>query len=164
MKWFDREFQTDLPDWMADHVLERLRGTPARLEDRAATLGSESLTRHNGGAWSVQENVGHLLDLEPLWLGRVNDILERKEILREADLANRKTHEANHNGRRIAELLNEFRQARSRFVQAVEGQTSEHLSLSSLHPRLKQPMRILDLMYFVAEHDDHHLVLITQQL
>jgi|GEM_PF-4393916 len=28
---------------------------------------------------------------------------------------------------------------------------------TALHPRLKTPMRIVDLAYFVAEHDDHHL-------
>jgi hypothetical protein len=28
---------------------------------------------------------------------------------------------------------------------------------ASLHPRLKIPVRIIDLVYFVAEHDDHHL-------
>jgi hypothetical protein len=25
------------------------------------------------------------------------------------------------------------------------------------HPRLGTPMRLIDLAYFVAEHDDHHL-------
>jgi hypothetical protein len=24
------------------------------------------------------------------------------------------------------------------------------------HPRLKTPMRLIDHLYFVAEHDDHH--------
>jgi hypothetical protein len=28
---------------------------------------------------------------------------------------------------------------------------------ASLHPRLKTPMRLVDHLYFVAEHDDHHL-------
>jgi hypothetical protein len=30
-------------------------------------------------------------------------------------------------------------------------------SRTMLHPRLKQPMRLVDHLYFVAEHDDHHL-------
>jgi hypothetical protein len=32
----------------------------------------------------------------------------------------------------------------------------------SLHPRLKTPMRTIDLFTFVAEHDDHHLAKITE--
>lgn len=31
-----------------------------------------------------------------------------------------------------------------------------------LHPRLKQPMRLVDHLYFVAEHDDHHLACIWE--
>jgi hypothetical protein len=34
--------------------------------------------------------------------------------------------------------------------------------MSALHPRLKTPMRIIDLFLFVAEHDDHHLARITE--
>jgi len=33
---------------------------------------------------------------------------------------------------------------------------------AALHPRLQQPMRVLDLAFFVAEHDDHHLAHITR--
>jgi hypothetical protein len=30
------------------------------------------------------------------------------------------------------------------------------------HPRLKTPMRLADHLYFVAEHDDHHLARIWE--
>jgi len=33
---------------------------------------------------------------------------------------------------------------------------------TSLHPRLKQPMRLVDHLHFVAEHDDHHLAKIWE--
>jgi len=33
---------------------------------------------------------------------------------------------------------------------------------SALHPRLKTPMRTMDLFLFVAEHDDHHLAKISE--
>jgi len=32
----------------------------------------------------------------------------------------------------------------------------------ALHPRLKTPMRTMDLFLFVAEHDDHHLAQISK--
>jgi hypothetical protein len=31
-----------------------------------------------------------------------------------------------------------------------------------VHPRLGTPMRLVDMMFFVAEHDDHHLATITE--
>jgi hypothetical protein len=33
---------------------------------------------------------------------------------------------------------------------------------TGLHPRLNQPMRVIDLILFIAEHDDHHLARITE--
>jgi hypothetical protein len=33
---------------------------------------------------------------------------------------------------------------------------------SMLHPRLKQSMRLVDHLYFVAEHDDHHMATIWE--
>ena len=33
---------------------------------------------------------------------------------------------------------------------------------TSLHMRLKQSMRLVDHLYFVAEHDDHHLAKIGE--
>jgi hypothetical protein len=35
---------------------------------------------------------------------------------------------------------------------------------TALHPGLKTPMRIIDLAYFVAEHDDHHLASIREMM
>ena len=32
-RWFDRKFSLDLPGWMYLNVVERVRGTPARLEE-----------------------------------------------------------------------------------------------------------------------------------
>jgi len=33
---------------------------------------------------------------------------------------------------------------------------------TALHPRLQQPMRVLDMAFFTAEHDDHHLARMTE--
>ena len=35
---------------------------------------------------------------------------------------------------------------------------------SSQHPRLGQPMRVIDMAIFAAEHDDHHLARIGELL
>jgi hypothetical protein len=51
------------------------------------------------GKWSIQENAGHLLDVEPLWAGRLDDVLACASELRSWDLTNRTTDEANYNSR-----------------------------------------------------------------
>ena len=97
------------------------------------------------------------MDLEPLWLARVDDYLTEASELTVADLTNRKTHEAQHNLRPIEEILADFRSARSRLLSRVEKIDPAIFARASLHPRLKRPMRLVDHLYFVAEHDDHHL-------
>ena len=162
MIWFERQFTLDLPLWMYPNVVERVRGTPARLEDRLLSLPREVLTRRTGGSWSIQEQAGHLLDLGTLDLGRLDDYEARSETLRPADLGNRKTHEADHNANSIERLLAEFRVERGEFVRRLDGFDADFIARTALHPRLQLPMRVLDLIYFIAEHDDHHLARITE--
>ena len=109
-------------------------------------------------------NVGHLGDLEPLWAGRLDDLVAREARLRPADLKNRATHEANHNERSIADLLGRFRRLRTSVVRRVETLGAKELALKALHPRLEQPMSVVDLFFFVAEDDDHHLAAIFRRL
>ena len=143
-------------------ILERLRGTPLRLAERASLAPPRLLTVRAGGAWSIQDHVGHLLDLEALWAGRLDDFDGGQEALRPADLENRATWEAEHNSRPLSDLLAGFHGARSEILARCEGMDERDLARTAFHPRLRQPMTVADLLFFVAEHDDHHLASITQ--
>ena len=160
--WFQRAFTFDLPVWMYPNVVERLRGTPARLEELVLSLDAGVLTRRDGEDWSIQENAGHLWDLESLWLGRLDDCLNGQKKLRVADLSNRKTYDANHNANTINAILSAFRREREELVRRLDILTEAEVERTALHPRLLQPMRVLDHAFFVAEHDDHHLAQITR--
>ncbi len=164
MKWFDRTFAFDTPLWMAPNITERLRGTPARIEERLQGVLTSKLVYKDGSSWSLQEQVGHLLDLEPLWLGRMEDLSNEAKQLRDADLENRKTHEAGHNTRPLVFLLSEFRKQRAIMVGQLDAMQLPDFEKSAVHPRLMQSMRLIDLMFFVAEHDDYHLAAISSQL
>ena len=156
-RWFDRKFELGLGPDVAPELLERLRRTPERLADAVRGLPLEILTQRPEGKWSIQENAGHLLDLEPLWNQRLDDYDAGAAELRPADLENRKTHEAAHNDRAIPEILADFSAVRGRIVDRLARMTPSELARTSLHPRLRQPMSVVDLCFFVAEHDDHHL-------
>ncbi len=162
--WFERTFPTGLPQTMLPVIMERLRGTPARLEERLVGRPHAVLTRRLGETWSMQENAGHLLDLEPLWIQRADDLLNRRSAMTPADLQNRKTHEANHNDASLAGLLNGFRQARAEFLDRIESAEENALAHMAAHPRLGVPMNLVDHAFFVAEHDDYHLARISELL
>jgi uncharacterized damage-inducible protein DinB len=160
--WFDRKFDLSFPDHLYPNVCIRLRGTPARLEELVRAYPHEVLIRRLQKSWSMQENAGHLLDLEPLWLARVDDYLAGAETLTTADLTNRKTHEADHNAHPIEAILASFRTARFALLDRVEKLEPSLFSRVALHPRMKTPLRLVDHLYFVAEHDDHHLARIWE--
>ncbi len=163
-RWFSRAFTFDLALSAYPNVVERLRGTPARLEERVRGLDAATLTTRVGDRWSIQENVGHLLDLEALWLRRLDDFETGAERLHSADLTNRATDEAHHNSADVAEVLARFRRQRATFVARLDAYDDAFIARTALHPRLAQPMRVIDHALFVAEHDDHHLATITALL
>jgi uncharacterized damage-inducible protein DinB len=161
-RWFDRKFELGLGADTAPKLLERLRLTPERLADAVRGLPPEVLTRKTEGKWSIQENAGHLFDLESLWDLRLDDYDAGATELHAADLENRKTHGAAHNDRAMSEILAEFSAARGQIVDRLARMTSADLARTALHPRLRQPMSVTDLCFFVAEHDDHHLLTIHE--
>lgn len=161
-KWVEREFDFNLPVGVFPCVLERLRGTPARLEELLREVPPGLLTERGGGRWSAQEHAGHLYDLDELHEGRLEDYARGLEVLRAADMTNRKTEEAGHNDARLGDLLALFRAARASFVRRLEALTEEEVGRSALHARLGKQMRVIDLALFVAEHDDHHLASIRE--
>jgi len=163
-KWFERRFDLSFPAELYPNLCVRLRGTPARVEELLRDVPREALLRRNPGEWSVQEHAGHLLDLEPLWDARVSEFLGGAAELTAADLSNRRTHEAGHNDRQLREILQGLRAARFRLLERLATVDPAARTRTLLHPRLRQPMRLVDHLYFVAEHDDHHLAFISSLL
>jgi len=160
-KWFDRKFEFAFPAELAPNLIMRLRGTPARLEE-ILQQPHEVLVRKPLQKWSAQEHAGHLLTLEPLWLARVEDFVNAASQLSATDLANRPTDEANYNARKLQNILTDFRDARAQLADRTSQLDLALFARTVLHPRLKQPMRLVDHLYFVAEHDDHHLAKIWE--
>ncbi len=162
IKWFDRKFNFPDEQNIFPSIIERLRGAPIRLVDKISKIRVSNIIVKVENNWSIAENIGHLIDLEQLWQGRFEDILNGTKELRHADLENRKTDWANHNDKGIDDLLKEFSEIRDVTLVKLEALSEKEIYKYALHPRLKTPMRMMDLFLFVAEHDDHHLARITE--
>ena len=160
--WFERKFEFSFSLDLLPNLRARLRGTPARLEETFRDHSTEILIAKPQGKWSAQEHAGHLLDLESLWLTRLEDYVAARGQLTPADLTNRQTDEANHNARPLELLLAEFRAARATLLKRTDELDQSLFARTLPHPRLKTPMRLVDHLYFAAEHDDHHLARIWE--
>jgi hypothetical protein len=161
-KWIDRKFSFDIPAGWIHNIAERLLGTPVRLHAMVANVNEVLAARAQPGGWSIKEHIGHLLDLEDLQAIRLKELGENKTQLSAADMSNAKTNQANHNSKSLQRLITEFSQERKRFVEVLLSLSDETHNNSAMHPRLKKKMRAVDLAYFTAEHDDHHLATIRQ--
>ena len=155
--WLKRKFVFDLPLGAFPPLLERVRGTPARAKELVMHLPEQILGTRVSGRWSAKEHLGHLVDLEPLDDQRLSEFLNRVDVLSAADMENRATEMADHRRVRAAEILRKLSSGREALVRRLETLSEDEIAISAIHPRLKQPMRLLDWVYFIAEHDDHHL-------
>lgn len=156
-KWFERTFDFDLgPDDYAA-IYRQMKLAPDLLRKTINGVAEAVLVREPEGGWSIKEHTGHLCILEPLWRLRFHDIDERNPVLTAADLTNRATTEAHLNQKSISDLLDQFLAERMTTLALLDTMNMLDESKTSLHPRLQRPMRMIDLAYFVAEHDVHHL-------
>jgi uncharacterized damage-inducible protein DinB len=163
--WFSRTFNFPYPAELLPNLLSRLRGTSVRLEAGFRDVPQELRTLKRDGKWSAQEHAGHLLDLETLWRTRLGDFFSAStHQLTPADLTNRATDEAHFNAQPIESILANFRAARTGLLDEASMRDVASATRTLPHPRLKVPMRAIDHLYFVAEHDDHHLAEIERLL
>lgn len=161
-KWIDLKFSFDYPVGKFPSLIERLRGTPIRLEEFVKELSKEKLIKKHDEKWSIQEHIGHLIDLEALLGQRIDDFENNVEVLTSADMSNAKTYGAKHNEASITTLLSEFKETREKHITRLESYNDATITKTALHPRLNKPMRVVDLTYFFAEHDDHHLAIMRR--
>lgn len=157
MKWFDRTFDFSFGMEQYEPLLARLRETPGAFVSAVENVPAGVLEIKPEGKWSVKEHIAHLFLLEPLWQIRFDDIRNNQPVMTPADLGNRATDEGGFNAVPVSDLTTRLLDERNRTLALLSSLGGNDFNGVSLHPRLQQKMRVIDLMFFIAEHDDHHL-------
>ena len=67
-----------------------------------------------------------------------------------------------HDRHEASDLIARFETEREKLVDLLRSAGDADLVKAAVHPRLGTPMKLVDLAYFVAEHDDHHLAQISR--
>ena len=161
-KWTSHTFNLGIdPGWSAN-IIARLLGTAIRLQHYVNILSEEQASKRINNKWSVKEHIGHLIDLEELHLKRLHEFNNFASELSAADMSNKATEFANHNAKSAHELMASFKEERQLFLDAYFALRKDCLNHPAMHPRLKVPMKPVDLLFFVAEHDDHHIASILE--
>jgi hypothetical protein len=160
LQWFDRKFNFGFPKGMLPFFLERLEGTLARLEKKVAHVSEDILSEKFDGKWSVKQNIGHLAEVDQIALKRMDEMVKGIPTMSPAVFE----PQLDYNAKSVDEVLTYFKKHRLANLQKYKALSDRDLDASSLHPRLKVQMNPVDLAYFDAEHDDHHLVKINDIL
>jgi len=158
--WFEREFKFGLPPGMLPFFLERLSFTTLRMEQKVRGVADKVLSEQVNSKWSVKQNIGHLGEVDEIAMKRIHEMLSGIPTLSPAVFEPRKDY----NSQPIADVIAYFNSNRKKNIELYESLSDTDLIKSSLHPRLKVMMNPVDLAYFDAEHDDHHLVRINEIL
>lgn len=159
-EWFERQFTFGLPARMLPFYLERLEGTLARIEKKVSGVPEGILSDKLDGKWSIKENIAHLAEVDEIALKRIDEMKQGISPMTPAVIQPGRDY----NARSIHDVLQFFRTNRNKNLQKYKSLTSDDLLKASLHPRLKVQMTAVDLAWFDAEHDDHHLVRINEIL
>jgi hypothetical protein len=160
IQWFERQFSFGLPSGLLPFHLERLEGTISRIQKKVQGVPDEILSNKLDGKWSVKENIAHLAEVDEIALKRIDEMLSGISPMSPAVIQPGRDY----NAQPISDVVGFFRTNRKKNLEKYQTLTEMDLSKSSLHPRLKVMMNPVDLAWFDAEHDDHHLVRITEIL
>jgi DinB superfamily len=158
LEWFERQFEFGLPIGMLPFYIERLRGTISRLEAKVMGVDENILSNKLEGKWSVKQNIGHLAEVDEIANKRIDEMIAGLPTMSPAVFEPR----IDYNQQTVYEVLAYFLRNRTRNIDRYNELTGNDLGKSSLHPRLKVMMTPVDLAWFDAEHDDHHLVRINE--
>jgi uncharacterized damage-inducible protein DinB len=157
MNWNERTFVFGRTSEEFVPLLNRLSSTHERIADLVKNAPDDVLSVKPGGKWSVKEHVGHLLVMESLWIARLDDLVMGRETMRPWNGTNSDTDDANFNLQHMNKILSEFNMVRSALVDYVSTLENDATRLSAWHERLRSRLTLADHLWFVAEHDDHHL-------
>jgi uncharacterized damage-inducible protein DinB len=160
ISWLDRQLTFGLPLGMLPFYLERTDGTYARLQAKVKSIDESVLSTKLDGKWSVKQNIGHLAEVEEISLIRIEEMLNGISPMSSAVFENKQDF----NTQSIQDVLNYFLKSRQQSQKRFRSLSDIELTKSSVHPRFKLPMTPVDLAWFHAEHDDHHLVRINEIL
>ena len=158
--WFERQFTFGLPAAMLPFYLERLAGTIIRLEEKVKGIPEEILSTKLNTKWSVKQNIGHLAEVDQIANRRIDEILTGVSPLSPAVFE----PGGDYNRQPVSQVIAFFNDHRKKNLAKYRSLVEADLQKSSLHPRLKVQLTAVDLAWFDAEHDDHHLVTINELL
>jgi uncharacterized damage-inducible protein DinB len=155
--WFERNLSFGYTPEMLPFFLERLEGTSVRILAKIKEVDNSILSEKFMGKWSIKQHIGHLAEVDEIANKRIDEMMKGISPMSPAVF-----EPQDYNPWPIDKVVEFFTNTRLKNIEKYKTLNNGDLQKSSLHPRLQQQMTPVDLAWFDAEHDDHHLVKISE--
>lgn len=159
LPWFERNLKFGYPKEMLPFFLERLEGTIVRIQSKVKGIDDKVLSERWNGKWSVKQNIGHLAEVDEVANKRLDEMVAGISPMSPAVF-----EPQDYNPWPVEKVVEYFKASRVKNLEKYRSLRESDLLKPALHPRLKVMMTPVDLAWFDAEHDDHHLVTIHRIL
>lgn len=157
LPWFERNLKFGYPKEMLPYFLERLEGSIVRIQAKVNGIHNKILSEKLEGKWSIKQNIGHLAEVDEIANKRLDEMIAGISPMSPAVF-----EPQDYNPWPIEKVVELFKTNRIKNLKKYSTLQEADLLKASLHPRLKVQMTPVDLAWFDAEHDDHHLVRISE--
>jgi hypothetical protein len=157
LPWFERNLKFGYPKELLPYFLERLEGSIVRIQAKVKGIDDQVLSTKLYDKWSVKQNIGHLAEVDEIANKRIDEMVSGISPMSPAVF-----EPQDYNPWPIEKVIDLFKTNRLKNLKKYQSLADSDLLKSSLHPRLKVHMTPVDLAWFDAEHDDHHLVKISE--
>lgn len=164
MKWIDRTWEFNRDEKAAHLSVQILSATASKLQLLVGKTDPEQLKLRTNGKWSVNEHAGHLLTMESLWIAQLDDLVLGHENVRPWNGNNADTEAAEFNRQRLGKIIGDFEEIRMSHLNLLETYLPNALNMRAFLAEIKCDMTLADHLYFMAEHDLHHLLEIEKIL
>jgi len=144
--------------------LEQLLTFPITLKEVIGNMDTRLLLERPQQKWSIQTHAGHLLTMESLWIGRLDDYFLERPKLRPWNGTNADTEAAQFDLQNITQILDDFKSIRSAHIKMIKQNLELLSSRSCLHEGHGKQITFLEHLQWIVKHDQEHLLIINQRI
>ena len=108
------------------------------------------------GKWSIKDNIAHLVSYQPVFIGRVHQMLKGYTPVFSAYRADNEPDFIEAQGWPLTDLINKLNGNRRQILELITNLPDDQLSLKGTHPKFGT-MMITEWTEFFLLHEAHHL-------
>ena len=135
----------------------RLKTQHLAVAEIVKHIDEQRLNHHpEPGKWSIKDNIAHLVSYQPVFIGRVHQMLKGDTPTFSAYRADNEADFIEAQGLSLADLLSKLNGNRRQILELITNLPDDQLSLKGTHPKYGTLM-ITEWTEFFLLHEAHHL-------